>query len=286
MVPAVDISQYQGNIDMASLPSIVVMKMSGGDNGLYFDADAATNYKNAKDAGKHVGGYHINGWVLGAVQEASWFLRAMSPKAENDVYCLDLEKSDVPVPSNGPQYVMDQINYLATQGITSGLLYMSLATLNAFDWSGPLSKWGLWLADWAVSPQANIPTTRVYVMQQYNDGPSYDHDEWFGTVEEFDKYGYHAPQAPAAQPTPTAAPTPAPQPAPAPAPSPSAPAETTPTPATDEASEPVPAPVEVSEPVPPTTPATAPVQTVVSTPVKLTFWDKLVALFTEFKWEF
>lgn len=193
MIPALDISQYQGSWQDRGDP-IVMIKMSGGDNGLYMDSQAASNYTGAVADGRAVGGYHINGWVLGAAQEASWFYRAMSPVAENDVFAIDIEKSDVPVPTNGPQYVMDQINYLATKGIVGGLLYMSLSTLNAFDWSGPLSKWGLWLADWAVSPDDNIPTTHVYVMQQYSDGPVYDHDEWFGTIDEFKAYGYHASQ--------------------------------------------------------------------------------------------
>lgn len=209
MIPALDISQYQGA--WQNYPcDIVMIKMSGGDAGLYMDPDAATNYTDAKAVGKHVGGYHINGWTLGAVQEASWFYRAMSPVAENDVFAIDIEKSDVPVPANAPEYVLEQINYLESKGVAGGLVYMSLSTLNAFDWSAVLAKWALWLADWAVSPQATIPTTHVYVMQQYSDGPNYDHDEWFGTLAEFDAYGWHAPVSDPIATTPAPAPAPVP----------------------------------------------------------------------------
>lgn len=192
MYPAVDISRYQGA--WHDYPAdIVIIKMSGGDDGLYMDSAASSNYAGAQAAGKHIGGYHFIGWTMGAAQEAAWFWRAMSPVAENDVFALDVENGQVAVPANAPEYVMEMISYLETQGVTGGLLYMNLSTLNAHDWSGPLSKWGLWLADWNNDPNATIPTRYPYVMQQYSDGPGYDHDEYFGpSLASFDAYGWHA----------------------------------------------------------------------------------------------
>lgn len=191
MIPSCDISKYQGA--WQNYPcDIVVMKISGGDDGLYYDSSAASDYPAAVAAGKHVGGYHFIGWTIGANQEASYFVRGMAPKAENDVYALDVESGSVPVPANAPQYVLDMVNYIHSQTGVYPLIYMNLATLNAHDWSAVLALCGLWLADWAVSPQATIPTNHTYVMQQYSDGPNYDHDEWFGTLAQFDAYGYHS----------------------------------------------------------------------------------------------
>lgn len=198
---AKDISKWQGNWQDTG-EQIVMIKMSGGDNGLYMDSKASENYQGAVAAGRAVAGYHFGGGDQSAEAEASFFLRAMSPVAENDVFSLDVEASLAEKP-DVVQWCDDFIDYLATQNIHGGLLYMNLATLSAHDWSGPLSKWGLWLADWAVSPNANIPTHYTYVMQQYSDGPNYDHDAWFGTVDQFKAYGYHAPQpAPVVEPTP------------------------------------------------------------------------------------
>lgn len=196
MIPALDISQWQGGWQDRGDP-IVMIKMSGGDNGLYMDTDAATNYSGAVADGRAVGGYHMAGGQS-ASSEASFFYRAMSPVAENDVFSVDIEKNDSWDPNaagiDPVAWTLEFINYLGTRGITGGLVYMNLSTLLAHDWTPVFAKWGLWLADWAVSPEANIPTSYTYVMQQYSDGPVYDHDEWFGTVEEFKAYGYHAPQ--------------------------------------------------------------------------------------------
>ncbi len=199
MIPACDVSVYQGVINWATMPKIAIIKMSGGDGSLYFDPNATTNYTNAKANGVHVGGYHFIGWTIGATQEASWFARAMSPVAENDVFALDVERGQVAVPPNAVQYVLDMVNYLHNKFNVYPLIYMSLSTLNQFDWSPVLNKCGLWLADWAVSPQNTIPTSYTYVMQQYSDSPNYDHDEWFGTLTQFDDYGYHVVTTPITQ---------------------------------------------------------------------------------------
>ena len=218
---AKDISRYQGAFTDTGEP-IVMIKMSGGDDGLYMDSEASANYQAAVAAGKAVGGYHFGGGVTTAEAEANFFFKAMSPVAENDVFCLDVEAALAARPDVA-QWSDDFINYLAGRGVVGGLLYMNLATLNAHDWSAPLAKWGLWLADWAVSPDANVPTNYTYVMQQYSDGPNYDHDAFFGSVDQFKAYGFHAAQP---VPAPVTVPTPVTEPAPTPAPTP----ESAPTP--------------------------------------------------------
>ena len=46
MIPAKDISKWQGNWQDTGEP-IVLIKMSGGDQGLYMDSQAAHNYDSA-----------------------------------------------------------------------------------------------------------------------------------------------------------------------------------------------------------------------------------------------
>src|ERR1035437_1844760 len=226
MIPAKDISRWQGTWQDTGEP-IVMIKMSGGDSGLYFDSQASNNYNQAKAAGKHVGGYHFAG-NTNAVAEANYFLQAMSPVAENDVYALDWE---LPVGTAGAvEWCQTFTQTIHNKIGVWPLIYMNLNTLNSYAWAPVLANCGLWLADWNNNPAGTISTVNTYVMQQYSDGPVYDHDEWFGSLEEFDAYGYHAPS-----PTPAAAPTP--------------PAPVTPTPPTPPVA--VPAP-----PVTPTTPST------------------------------
>lgn len=200
MTPAADVSQYQGTIDWADMPPIAIIKMSGGDSGLYMDPNAATNYNNAKASGKAVGGYHFIGWTLGASAEATYFMQAMSPLAEYDVYALDIES--IPSGVNPVAYVSEMVNLIHSKINVWPLLYMNVSTLNSYDWSSLLANCGLWLADWNNDPAGTIPNVPIYVMQQYNDGPNYDHDEFFGNIDQFKAYGYHAPVA-------TSVPTPA-----------------------------------------------------------------------------
>jgi hypothetical protein len=144
------------------------------------------------------------------------------------------------------------------------LLYINLSTLRSYDWSPVLNNCGLWVAAWGVDPENDLNTGgRPYVMHQYQGSPL-DRDAWFGSIEQFNAYGYHAVQpAPApptevpSVPTPSQAPAPSPQPAPVP--------------------EPVPVP---SNPAPAPTPSPPPV-VVVDTP-KVSWLDKLIQKFLTF----
>lgn len=189
-IQAKDISKWQGTWQDTGEP-VVFIKMSGGDDGLYFDSQAASNYSGAKAAGKVVGGYHFSGWT-NASAEAAFFLKGMSPVAENDLFALDIEAipsgiNPVAWANEFTQYIHDQIGVWC-------IVYMNLSTLNSYDWTSVLANSGLWLADWAVSPDANIPTNHGYIMQQYSDGPNYDHDAVFLDLLTLLEYAYHAPR--------------------------------------------------------------------------------------------
>lgn len=238
-IPAVDISQWQGPYQDYGTP-IVIMKMSGGDAGLYFDSRASENYYGAKSQGKAVGLYHFAGGG-NAQAEADFFVKACSPLEENDVLVLDWEISH-PDPIGWCNAFVDRVHELT--GIWP-LLYINLATLRAFDWSSVLAKCGLWIAAWTNDPNVDINTGgRPYVVHQYQGSPL-DRDAVWLTMEQWNAYGYHAP-------APTPDPTPAPSPQPDPVPTP----EPTPDPTPD----PTPTPTPEPEPTPDPTP-TPPVET-------------------------
>ena len=264
MTPAKDISRYQGAWQNTGEP-IVLIKIGGGDDGLYYDSAASTDWPDAVAAGKAVGGY----WFAGGgnpAAEAAYFLKGMEPLTEYDVYALDWEIQHAdPVGwcSQFMQYVHDKIGVWP-------LIYMNLSTLNSYNWSPVLANCGLWLADWSVPPSGTIPTSHNYVMQQYSDGPNYDHDEWFGTIDQFRAYGYHTPNVPAPTPNPSPPPTPVPDPTPVPVPTPEPPPTPEPLP------KPTPSPSPPPTPTPPTPPPIAKKpslwETIISILLKLKFW--------------
>ena len=225
----------------------VMIKMGGGDAGLYMDSKASLNYSNAVNAGKVVGGY----WFAGGgepVAEADYFVRCMSPLAENDVYALDWEIQHTDPVGWVNSFVTEVHNKI---GVWC-LVYLNISTVNAYDWSPVLANCGLWLAAPSYTFEQNAPVSHTYVMQQGPIVGGIDSDAFFGDRAQLQAYGYHAVVPP--NPTPTPAPTPEPTPTPEPVPTP------TPDPT------PVPPPVVVTPPTPTPHPVPSP------TPIpKLTF---------------
>lgn len=222
-LPAVDISKYQG-VWHDYPADIIMVKVSGGDRGLYIDPQAARNYSGVIAAGKGFGGYHFAGGT-DPIAEANYYLNAMKPWNPGEVPVLDWEVSN-PDPVG---WCLSFATHVHDMAGAWPLIYMNLATLRAHNWTPVLNNCGLWLADWTNNPDSVINVGyHGYVMLQYNDGPNYDHDEWEYDLETFKKYGWPdtTPQpAPTPAPTPSPAPEPAPLPTPEPAPQPIPPAQ-------------------------------------------------------------
>jgi cell division septation protein DedD len=248
--PAIDVSQWQGDINFGGISEpIVVIKFSGGDkpgDTLYLDSKANQNYYSAKAAGKAVGMYHFLGGGDPA-QQADFFLAACKPLEESDVIVLDFE-IETPDPV-GRCYTF--LKRLIDQGAPIPLIYMDTDRENRFDWSPVIGlNVGLWIADYRFTPDQNVPIRHwpTYVMHQFNSSPI-DHDAFFGTVDQFKAYGWHQGQAPVPQPTPEPTPAPAPVPEPTPTPDPVPVPEPTPTPVPEPAPTPEPTPAPSPTPV-------------------------------------
>lgn len=248
-IEAIDVSQYQQNINWAAVDRpIAIIKMSGGDSGLYTDSKANANYYGAKAAGKALGMYHFAGGG-NPENEADFFIAACSPLEENDVLVLDweIEHAD-PV-----DWCTRFVNRVHDRTGVWPLFYTNGARLNQYDWSPVRNNCGTWVAWYGQDPEGNLPISGPYVMHQYTSDGSVpgiagrvDLDAWFGSVDQFKKYGYHsAPQPDPVPPAPTPAPVPPPEPVPEPP-------EPTPTPNPDPTPPPAPTPEPAPEPVPPT----------------------------------
>lgn len=229
-LPFKDISYAQGEYDMdADGDQIIAMKASGFytvSKQPYLDAQLTRNYANAIRLGKQPVLYHYCGGADPTV-EASYFISAVSPLADGDVYVLDYE-FDVADPVNWVDTFMTHVH--AVTGAWP-LLYIDISRLNAHDWSPVLQNCGLWLAAPSYGFDQNAPVNNVYVAQQGPIVNGVDSDMWFGTLEELKTYGYKTPTPPnepvELPPTPEPSPTPNTTPPPpaevAPAPAPSVP---------------------------------------------------------------
>jgi GH25 family lysozyme M1 (1,4-beta-N-acetylmuramidase) len=196
---AIDISQWQSNIDWSQVPQpIAIIKMSGGDAGLYYDSKATQNYYNAKAAGKAVGCYHFAG-AGDPTAEADYFVQACSPLEQDDVLVLDWEVSH-PDPVGWCNTFCTRVH--EKTGVWP-LIYMNASTANTHDWTVVFNNCGLWVAAWNNDPDGPAVTPHTYVMHQYTSDGSVpgiagrvDLDAWYGSVEQFKKYGYQVAQPP------------------------------------------------------------------------------------------
>lgn len=261
MLPFSDISYAQGNYNMAANnDKLIAIRMSSGDGGLHFDTEASKNYANAAAAGKVIINYHFAG-TADPTTEANFFISAVQPFAENDVYALDIEQGQDAAWIN----TFCEVVHAATGAWP--LVYMNISTANSTYQS--THNLGLWLAapSWGFNQTiTELSAGIVYVAQQGPIVNGVDSDVWFGTIEELKAYGYHTQSTPPPMVTP-----PAPQPAPVP-PAP------TPTPVPPS---PPPVPVPPSIPTPPETPPVEnPTPTPPVTPPKpvlhISIWQRII----------
>jgi hypothetical protein len=253
-----DISQFQGVYNMDADPNpVVAMRMSFayyGSKVCAFDTQAGNNYNNAVHTGKVPILYHFAGGG-DPVAEADFFISAVSPLTDGDVYALDYELTDAMNPPADPvAWCLQFVEHVHQRTGVWPLFYSYAALLAEHDFSPVLQTCGLWVADYAVSPDGTVPTQgHPYVIQQYSDGGgSLDSDALFTSLDQLKQYAYQAQPAPV--PTPTPAPTPQPSPTPAPTPAP------VPTPQPSPAPSPAPPPV-TPPPLPTPTPAPKPTPT-------------------------
>lgn len=265
-LPFKDISYAQGAWDMdTDSDPIVAMKASGfytGSHAPYLDDQLVRNYADAIRLGKVPIMYHFAGGA-DAATEAAYFIAAIHPLADGDVYALDWE-IEVDDPVGWCNTFMTAVHN-ATGAWP--LIYMDIDRLNRFNWTPVLENCGLWLAAPSYGFDDDIPSVHnVYVAQQGPIVNGVDTDAWFGTKEQLLAYAYHSTtSAPAPTPDPDPAPVdpspPAPEPTPTPAPDPT-PTEPTPEPAPTDPNptptDPTTPPVEPTEPPVATTPVAAP----------------------------
>lgn len=189
-----DISYAQGLYNMSADPNpVIAMKMSGfyyGSKSGYLDTQAANNYNNAIKYGKVPLLYHFAGGA-NPVDEANYFVNAVSPLAKGDIYVLDYELTSTMNPPADP--VSWCLQFMETVHGKTGvwpLLYTYASMLAEHDFSPVLQNCALWVADYAVSPDGTVPTQgHPYIIQQYTSTPI-DTNALFIPLDTLKKYSY------------------------------------------------------------------------------------------------
>ena len=225
-----DVSYAQGVYDMSSDPNpVIAMKMSGfyyGSKVGYYDAQAGNNYNNAIRTSKIPILYHFAGGA-DPIVEADYFVGAISPLADGDIYALDYElTADMNPPADPNNWCLQFCERVHERTGTWPLFYTYTAMQQQYGFTAVLQNSGFWQANYGVSPDADIPNSPPYIIQQYQGSPL-DTNALFTDLDTLRKYGHNAQiQEPAPAPTPTPQP-PAPNPVPVPEPQPTITTSTT-----------------------------------------------------------
>lgn len=288
MLRGVDISYAQGEINWDTLRSKLDFVMFRASKGCPNPGQSAAQYKDkqfdrnraeARRLGLAHGFYHYAyPEVAGntAVKEAECFVDNTRGLQGGEILALDFEAT-----WNGDvvQWCYDWLRYVEDQTGVKPLLYITLATAKKYNWSKVIEAgYGLWLAHWTYDPNPVQDDTQwpFQAMRQWSNHENVggiaplDADVFYGSLDQFVKYGYQMPPANPTPPSPSPAPTPEPAPEPpAPAPQP----DPTPAPAPEPpVPDPVPSPEPVPAPVPPVpVPAPAPEPTKPSL-----FWQMII----------
>lgn len=211
----VDVSQFQGTINWASVKSVRdfgIIKASGGDAGLYVDSKFTTNAFNARSVGIKRGFYHFGSLGLNnATTEADFFTAAVGTPQPGEILVLDAESEA------GAGIVLNQSSvawcktFLDRVAATVGFkpfIYMSQYPSYSIDWSVVASAgYPLWVANYGVAPTGNnmyvgawSDLGKGFPIHQYSSsgsvsgiGGAVDVDAFFvpagGTLDSWDGYG-------------------------------------------------------------------------------------------------
>lgn len=221
-----DVSRWQGVIDWPALKGQiagVVIKATGADGGLYTDSALQRNRDGARAAGIPVWFYHYKGAGISPEAQAEYFVRAIGGLRPGEALVLDDENEGTINVAFGLAFGK-KIKELT--GLNQ-VLYSNLSRFGgqdikqfaAVDVAAWVAKYGQNTGDVAGAGAAPTLSGMALVMWQYTSmarlngisANTVDMNLFYGTVEQFQKYG-----APGAVPAPS---TPAPAPTPVPVPS-------------------------------------------------------------------
>lgn len=199
-----DISHWQGTVNfdqLATAAEFVIIKASEGVS--YRDPMMKTYRDNARRVGMLVGYYHFARPTYGnsAEAEAKYFMDTVKDWIKNgDVLVLDFEVTF----KNAVSWCKQWLDYVSqNMNGCKPLVYMDQSRLNGYDWQSVVDGgYGLWIAKYDNAPDVVPPSGKwpFAAMKQYTSSASLpgisgraDANTFFGTHDQFIKYGYYRP---------------------------------------------------------------------------------------------
>lgn len=139
----VDISSYQGAIDLAALPiDFVIIKATEGNS--YVNPYCDSKYQQAKSMNLLRGVYHYATGRTSGTEEADWFLKNIEGYIGDAILALDWENAAV---NKGVSYAKEFLDRVYSRTGIKPLLYVNRSTIDSYDWSSVVNAdYGLWLA--------------------------------------------------------------------------------------------------------------------------------------------
>lgn len=219
MIQGYDISAFQGDTpqsffdNLKSTNQFVIIKVNDGTPDAtsdYIDTQFKNNQSKARSANCIRGYYHVCYPTLNSASaEASYFVSLLSDIQEGEILALDFEpignnlfkNADGSYAQSNVEWVLAWLSAVssALNGIKP-LVYMDASILNSMDWSSVANAgYGLWLAEYSGNPNDIIGLKYWSFMafsqfsdQALVDGISgrVDQDAFYGSAEDFIKYGY------------------------------------------------------------------------------------------------
>lgn len=196
----VDVSNWQGSIDFNVLKNnaeFVIMKAT--ESNTYIDRFLRRNQTEARRVGMLVGYYHFARPAETSPQiQANYFLDAVGGLQGGEILVLDYE---VDFPGDTDAWCFGFLEQCRVRTGVKPLIYLNQSLANMYPWARVRGgDYGLWLAQYDGKPTGTNKTPWASVaMKQYTStgaiggvAGNADLNTFFGTAEEYKKYGYQA----------------------------------------------------------------------------------------------
>lgn len=201
MIVGNDISHFQGNVDWSTYAknsNFVILEVTEGTN--FTDPLFIQNQAQARTLNIPIMYYHFaRPDARNAPEdEASYFLKQIGKLQEGEALAVDFE---VNFP-NAVAWLKDFLDFIVLRNGVHPMIYLNKSEVTEFDWTEIAGAgYGLWLADYNDEPVLGawkFMAMRQWTNQQMVPGiaAAVDGDYFYGTVDQFKLYGYHAPQVP------------------------------------------------------------------------------------------
>jgi GH25 family lysozyme M1 (1,4-beta-N-acetylmuramidase) len=214
MLQGIDVSSYQGDINIPAIPSDFVIVKATGGNG-YVNPWCDPIMQKTIQTGKRKGVYHFrdDGYGdSGAITEANFFVDNIQGYLDGKtLLVLDWEKGNL----KDVAWAKAWLDHVFSRTGVKPLIYMSESVIKSADWSPVVNgDYGLWVAKYGQNSgnpetEPNVSPWPFYIMWQYTSkkrlagyGGDLDHNIFDGSADVWDAYCRPIDKAPVVIPQP------------------------------------------------------------------------------------